>query len=442
MNPVSDDSLEWLTGVGLLVLDEAVDELVPGVARAACVAPDDPRIAELVRHARERGAAFAEVAGARIGIARRGGRLRAVVAPLDRGSASVVHELANALTGIAGWSRLASTTAGVPDRTRTALEVLERASADALDTARTLLASLHGAHRGGVGDGCDVTDVVAAAIATLRPLADAKDVVLRVRLAQNARAAALPAEVRAIATNLVKNAIEALDPGGEVVVSAEVSPTGIVITVVDDGRGIDEAALARIFEPWVTTKAEGTGLGLPLVRDLARARGGDVMAESGRGRGARFVVRLPALGEDRLRGATASSGVRRRSSASMRRAMRVLVVDDDDAIRELVRTAFELRGTPVVTARTVEEAARQTDKFDVAILDLQLPDGSGEELAQWLRTQGIARRVLLTSGAPEALAVEGAAMLRKPFAIEDLLDLVDHLAFGGGKKAKAAKDTP
>jgi signal transduction histidine kinase/CheY-like chemotaxis protein len=447
MNPVSDDSIDWLTGLGLVVVEErpdgsarslgigragVSDDIATAITRALDLPTPDPRVSALVREARTLGTAHAEVSGAKVGLARRSDRsLRAVIVPVDRTAASVIHEVANALTGIAGWSRLVATLGPVPDRTRSALEVLDRASSDALDTAQSLLASLQGHVE--VGEGCDVADVVGAAIAMLRPVAQDKGIAIRVRLPAGLRASARPAELRSIATNLVKNAIEALEPGGEIVVFAEREEGRLVLTILDDGPGIDEDALASVFEPWVSKKRGGTGLGLALVRDLARGRGGDVRAESARGGGARFTVRLPLLADvgtpEGRKVPRAASGVRRRSQ-SMRRALRVLVVDDDEPVRTMVATALGLRGMAVSTCAGVHEVAQlgTAEKFDVAIVDLTLGDGRGDQLAGWMREHGLASRIILASGVPGAQASTVDAVLRKPFAIDELIEVIERLA--------------
>lgn len=483
MNPVKDDTgapraadgLDWLTGLGLVIIEERADgsarSLAPGragvaddvgtaIARAVGLADGDPRPARLVRAARGSGGASDELGGSRVALHRSDGDLlRVVIVPLDRTAASVVHELANALTGIAGWAQIATQSGPVPERVRAALDVLDRSSADALDTARTLLASIHalstGAHAIEVGPGCDLADVVGAAIATMRPLADAKDVVIRARLPEGLRAAIRPAELRSIATNLIKNAVEALEPGGEIVVAGERDGGQVVLTVVDDGPGIDDATLAQVFDPWVSGKSGGTGLGLALVRDLARARGGDVRAESGRGRGARFVVRLPRVansiappGGSRREAKMRSSGVRRRSTSSMRaaagagktRPLEVLIVDDDEAVRSMVATALALRGARVSAVDGTRSAAtlvaEQKDRrFDLALIDLSLRDGRGDQLVRWLRERRVVAKIVMTTGAAISPAESRGAIevLRKPFAIEDLIDVVDRTSAAHAK---------
>ncbi|MDQ3036114.1 MAG: response regulator, partial [Myxococcota bacterium] len=118
-----------------------------------------------------------------------------------------------------------------------------------------------------------------------------------------------------------------------------------------------------------------------------------------------------------------------RSTASLRRAMRVLVVDDDEALRGMVATALELRGAEVVTARGVKDTTALTSRFDLALVDLTLRDGRGDQLVGWLVEHGLARHIVLMSGAPTTPAeLEGvSAVLRKPFTLDDLADVVDRI---------------
>jgi signal transduction histidine kinase len=136
----------------------------------------------------------------------------------------------------------------------------------------------------------------------LREICD--DVVARHREATGLDAAAIgvegggaapgvPAKLRQVLANLVRNAAEAAGPGGRVVVRVVEEPFQARVEVEDSGPGIGEAAAARLFEPFFTTKDRGTGLGLAVSRAIARAHGGDVTGESRREGGARFTLRLP-----------------------------------------------------------------------------------------------------------------------------------------------------
>ncbi len=122
---------------------------------------------------------------------------------------------------------------------------------------------------------------------------------VRIRVEGEARAEGDPAQLRQVLANLVRNAIEAAGPGGEVAVETS-SPNGAaVLTVRDSGAGLSDESRARLFEPFFTTKATGTGLGLALSQSIARAHGGSIAAENAPGGGARFTLTLPAGAAER-----------------------------------------------------------------------------------------------------------------------------------------------
>lgn len=103
-----------------------------------------------------------------------------------------------------------------------------------------------------------------------------------------------PGQLRQVFVNLLSNAVEAASPAGEVSVAASREDGGITVTVEDSGPGVDPAVARRLFEPLITTKERGIGLGLALVKRIVERHGGSVAYEAPAGGGARFLVRLPA----------------------------------------------------------------------------------------------------------------------------------------------------
>jgi two-component system sensor histidine kinase HydH len=104
------------------------------------------------------------------------------------------------------------------------------------------------------------------------------------------------AQVRAAVINLVRNAADACEAGGEVIVSSRADQDGVTVQVIDSGVGMSPDVVARIFQPYFTTKKAGTGLGLPMVRRVAELHGGRVEVDSELGKGTQFTLVFPSHG--------------------------------------------------------------------------------------------------------------------------------------------------
>lgn len=132
---------------------------------------------------------------------------------------------------------------------------------------------------------------------TFEPLARARGVALSVRAdgggADGSRVTGNRKALAGALTNLLENALEAVDAGGEVALSARREGRQMLLAVRDNGRGIPPDAVSRLFEPFFTTRAEGTGLGLAIARGVARAHGGGIDVRSAPGAGTEFIMTLP-----------------------------------------------------------------------------------------------------------------------------------------------------
>ncbi len=240
-----------------------------------------------------------------------------------------------------------------------------------------------------------------------------------------------------VVLNLLINAahaVEAADPGHhEVAVRTWAEGDEVCLAVRDTGAGIAADDLARVFEPFYSTKevGSGSGLGLPICRSIVEGFGGTIGIASTVGAGTRVTVRLPA------HRAPAAAAERPEAPAATTAAPaergRILVIDDEPAVRRALRRA--LRGHDVVAAASGVEArellAADRD-FDVVFCDMMMPRLSGMELHAWLAEQdrGLAQRlVFVTGGAftPEArdyVRREGVPCLQKPFELAPLRGLV------------------
>jgi signal transduction histidine kinase/CheY-like chemotaxis protein len=366
--------------------------------------------------------------------AHRPGRAQLVIA---RGSASaarnadvaanVSHELANALGAIAGWARLAQQGERVPE----ALDLIQKSADSAWHAARKMLDDVGGARRR-TAEIIDLSAFVEDAAKLLGPKAAAKHVEVKTLVDPGVRIRGDRGAAWSIVWNLAANAVEALSRGGTVELRLTASDHHAVLAVEDDGPGMSPEQRLRAFEPYFTTKPSGTGLGLSLVKRAVTELEGDIDLHTHIGLGTRFTVTFPLVAEQaqpgrRAPGSKRSSGVYYAETITGR----VLVVDDDASLREMIAAALAMRGAEVVAVGSPEAALAERGPFALAIVDLRLPELTGDALAARLRAAGTAQRVLLITGMepPEHYAPGGVpdAVLRKPFELEELFDQLSRL---------------
>ena len=251
-------------------------------------------------------------------------------------------------------------------------------------------------------------------------------------------------QVRQVVLNLVVNAAEAVDASrrqGRVFIRTRgvqldaawlartrtgwIAPPGeyAVLEVVDDGVGMDAAALQQVFDPFYSSKGTGRGLGLSTVVGVTRSHRGALVVESFPGRGTTFTVAFPLVGSPVPADATKPG----ESGTLVGRT--VLVVDDDEAVRTLVGRMLRKRDVKVLQAVDGDAALAMVDGgvadgIDLILLDMTMPGRSGAETARALRARGVTTPIVLTSGysaeaVPPDVATQG--FLQKPFQAVDLL---------------------
>jgi two-component system cell cycle sensor histidine kinase/response regulator CckA len=250
-----------------------------------------------------------------------------------------------------------------------------------------------------------------------------------------------PGQIEQVIVNLVVNARDAMPDGGTLTVrtrNADVEPGSsrehfgidpgayVVIAVEDTGIGIDSEIQKHIFEPFFTTKDKphGTGLGLATVYGIVSQSGGRIFVSSQPGRGATFSVYLPRVERPACEPAAPPELQARPGSET------ILLVEDEDAVRNLTRRCLQASGYEVLEAANAEEAldvaSRHSGRLHLLVTDVIMPGASGPDLSRQLRARRPDLRVLFVSGYTDAAVAShgvlenGAAFLQKPFTPDAL----------------------
>lgn len=346
--------------------------------------------------------------------------------------AAAVHEVQNALASALFSVDVARRSADPTERSK-ALATIERT----IDRARSMLGVMADpAERFHVR--CStfrMAAVVEEVAALLRPRCEAHGVRLVVQTDAEVKAHGDADRVVQVLTNLVLNALDAVQAlpkrgpqrGSISIVCRARDAAAVEFVVVDDGTGMSPETLARLFEPGFTThpRAEGTrkagtGLGMSVSRMLVQAMGGALDVHSTEGRGSEVFVILP-------RGdiVSAPAPMPTRDHDDLPEGLRVLVVDDEPSIRELLVTALSLRGAAVQAAPN-SDAARELlarQPFDVALVDETLgATDRGAKLVDEMLDRFPSATVLLMTGAPTLDHLPSRVarcLLRKPFSLDE-----------------------
>ena len=367
-------------------------------------------------------------------------RQAAKMEAVGRVAGGVAHDFNNLLTAILGYAELALARVSPEDPLRRHIDGIVRTATRASDLTRQLLAfSRKQVLSPRV---ISLNDVVAAAEGLFRRLLG-EDIRLVSRLEPGLGATRVDrAQVDQILMNLVVNARDAMPEGGALTietanvqldaawVAAHPGATAgahVTLVVSDTGVGMDEDTQRHIFEPFFTTKelGRGTGLGLATVYGIVKQSGGYITVESALGEGTTFRIFLPRVQEQATRPDTGSYAI-----AAPRGRETILLVEDEDVVRELAREALRDGGYTVLEARHPGEALlvaeRQSGGFDLLLTDVVMPHMSGPELAQRLKDARPGLRVLFMSGYTDDAALRHGVLrsevsfLQKPFTPESL----------------------
>jgi CheY-like chemotaxis protein len=353
---------------------------------------------------------------------------------VGRLAGGIAHDFNNLLTVVRGRSQLLLRGLRPDDRLRPSLETIDRTAEQAVVlTSRLLSFSRRPVQQPTVIE----LNTIVGGLETMLRRVIGEDVVLVMALDPAAGCVrADPAQIEQVIVSLAVNARDAMPQGGRLTIETTVSEDHAVITVTDTGVGMSPEVQARLFEPFFTTKERGKGMGLGLatVYTIVTQAGGQVTVVSEPGRGSTFKTFLPRLGE------RSPAQARRRPAGEFRGTETVLVVEDEEGVRNLTREILADYGYTVLTAAAPSEAlalvARHPGPIDLLVTDVIMPEMSGLDLAQRLQAERAGLRVLYMSGYVEHPALDQAALdpeaalLLKPFTAEALAAQVRE-ALGG-----------
>jgi len=287
----------------------------------------------------------------------------------------------------------------------------------------------------------DVNAIIQDMDRLLRPLIGENVELVITRAPQAAHIRADAGQIEQVLMNLVVNAKDAMPAGGKITIQTQtlvvdgahgrfpqfIRPGNyVMLSVSDTGMGMDRETQSHIFEPFFTTKEQGkgTGLGLSTVYGIVKQTAGYVMVQSEPGRGTAFHIYLP-----QAEGAVEKQAVTV-AHTNLGGSETILLVEDEESVRELVRDTLTIKGYKVVEACNGEAglavAARHDGPIDLVITDVVMPGMGGRELVQQLAQSHPSTKVLYLSGYTEETILgdgttdHGAAFLQKPFTLQTL----------------------
>ena len=361
---------------------------------------------------------------------------------VGRLAGGVAHDFNNQLTAIMGYADVLL--ASLPDENPQRGEVREilRAAGRAAELTRQLLAfSRRQVLRPRVVD----LNVLVMEMQGMLQRLIGENIRLETRCSREVlRVRADPAQLEQVVMNLAVNARDAMPNGGTLEIATETEPAAggapvsrfHLLRVTDTGTGMSPEVVSRLFEPFFTTKepGRGTGLGLSTAYGIVKQSGGHINCVSAPDKGTTFLIRLPATEE----APGAGKGGSETPAAPGRE--KILVVEDETQVRELIQRILSGAGYSVVTAGTGDEGMdmlRSQEGLQMVVTDLVLPgSASGVDIARKVLTEGNGIRLLCISGYSEQLVSgapgfpSAAPFLQKPFSASELLKKIREILDG------------
>lgn len=359
---------------------------------------------------------------------------------LGKLSAGVAHDFNNILAAILGRAQLLSKkieqVAGkkgkATDDFKKGLGVIEKAALDGSETVRRIQEF---SRRGGDDqyfEKVDIKEIIEDALeftrARWKTEAESKGIEIKIekRFSSVPMVEGNTSELREVMVNMVNNAVEAMPQGGTISIKTFKKKNNVIVAVQDKGMGMPEGTRERVFDPFFTTKGpQTTGLGMSISYGVINRHHGTISVKSIEGKGSTFIISLPVADKGK-------AGKAKESETGTTKKATILVIDDDEAVREVFQEILAEDGHEIVVASNGKEgiAAFKKKKIDLVFTDLGMPGISGWKVAEEIKkTNGKIPVILLTGWQVKLeeneLKNKGIDLvMNKPVQMKQLLSLV------------------
>jgi two-component system NtrC family sensor kinase len=359
--------------------------------------------------------------------------------------AGVAHELNNPLTSVMGFAELLQQS-DLPEQQRRYLDVIFKSAKRCQKIVQSLLsfARRHAPERKVI---C-VNEIVESAVEILRYQMRTSNIEVVTQLDPHLPLTEIdPHQMQQVFLNLINNARQAMEGQarkGQLRVRTESHDDRVRITFEDNGPGIPAENLKKIFNPFFTTKevGKGTGLGLSLCYGIVSEHGGTITPQSEEGKGATFVIEIPVAHKPAT--ATEKKPTQEPEKPTQEGVgKRVLVIDDEDAILQMIRAALTMNGYKVDVALDGETALKRLKQYhyDLALCDWKMPGLNGEQVYEQLNQSDpeMSKRMIFITGdivnerTQEFLRARNKVCLSKPFTLLDFRSAINRVMETAGE---------
>jgi signal transduction histidine kinase/ActR/RegA family two-component response regulator len=320
-----------------------------------------------------------------------------------------------------------------PEEIREGLKIIEQSSKDGAETVRRIQ-EFTGVRRDKEFVSLSLNEVITEVVNITQPRWKDQtqkkgiQVGLAAQLGEIPLIMGNPSELREVLTNIIFNAVDAMPEGGKLTIATQPQAEGWVeVRIADTGIGMTEEVKKRIFDPFFTTKGvTNSGLGMSVSYGIIKRHGGEILIESELGKGTTFIIHLPTgYGEE-------ETAVKEVTPIKESRQARILVIDDEDSVRDILSRMLKTKGHQVVVASNGEEGIEQfrSQPFDLVFTDLGMPKISGWEVGKTIKGINPKIPIAMITGwgmelDREKMSESGIDLIiSKPFNFDQVIHLV------------------